>query len=141
MQRHDGTHPTAACGAPIAASGDAPDACPLDRHPEPRPQSDVTAAHHPRENKPARQRARGWRELSVVQEGGRAGTFAAAVAAVRAAARTRGKAFGRLAGSLDEARRLAAEGYDAIGLCTDIGAIRSAIADGVAALRGAMATA
>jgi 2-dehydro-3-deoxyglucarate aldolase/4-hydroxy-2-oxoheptanedioate aldolase len=49
--------------------------------------------------------------------------FAAAVARVAGAAKKRGKAFGRLAGSPDEARRLAAEGYDTLGLCTDIGAI------------------
>ncbi len=65
--------------------------------------------------------------------------FAAAVSKVASAAKRRGKAFGRLAGSLDEARRLAAEGYDTLGLCTDIGAIRSQLAEGVAALRGAAA--
>ena len=47
-----------------------------------------------------------------------------------AAARTRAEA---------EARRLAAEGYDTLGLCTDIGAIRSQLAQGVASLRGAPA--
>lgn len=62
--------------------------------------------------------------------------FAAAVAKVRDAAKGRGKAFGRLAGSPDEARRLAAEGYDTLGLCTDIGAIRAQLAAGVEALRG-----
>lgn len=65
--------------------------------------------------------------------------FAAAVSKVAAAAKGRGKAFGRLAGSLDEARRLAAAGYDTLGLCTDIGAIRARLAEGVAALRGASA--
>jgi 2-keto-3-deoxy-L-rhamnonate aldolase RhmA len=65
--------------------------------------------------------------------------FAAAVAKVAAAAKKHGKAFGRLAGSLEEARRLAAEGYDTLGLCTDIGAIRAQLAAGVAALRGAPA--
>jgi 2-dehydro-3-deoxyglucarate aldolase/4-hydroxy-2-oxoheptanedioate aldolase len=61
--------------------------------------------------------------------------FAAAVAKVAAAAKGRGKALGRLAGSLDEARVLAAAGYDTLCLCTDIGAIRSQLAAGVAALR------
>ena len=61
--------------------------------------------------------------------------FAAAVAKVAAAAKGRGKAFGRLAGSLDEAQVLAAAGYDTLCLCTDIGAIRSQLAAGVAALR------
>jgi 2-dehydro-3-deoxyglucarate aldolase/4-hydroxy-2-oxoheptanedioate aldolase len=65
--------------------------------------------------------------------------FAAAVAKVAAAAKKRGKAFGRLAGSLEEARRLAVEGYDTLGLCTDIGAIRSQLAAGVSALRGTAA--
>lgn len=62
--------------------------------------------------------------------------FAAAVAKVRDAAKGRGKAFGRLAGSPGEARRLAAEGYDTLGLCTDIGAVRAQLAAGVEALRG-----
>lgn len=65
--------------------------------------------------------------------------FAAAVRRVADAAKKHGKSFGRLAGSLDEARRLAAEGYDTLGLCTDIGAIRAQLAEGVAALRGAAA--
>ena len=65
--------------------------------------------------------------------------FAAAVSKVAAAAKRHGKAFGRLAGSLDEARRLRAEGYDTLGLCTDIGAIRAQLAEGVAALRGTAA--
>lgn len=65
--------------------------------------------------------------------------FAAAVSAVRTAAKKHGRAFGRLAGSLDEARRLHAEGYDTLGLCSDIAAVRTQLAEGVAAIRGGAA--
>ena len=62
--------------------------------------------------------------------------FLAAESRVREAARRHGKAFGRLAGSAEEARILAGRGYDTLGVCSDIMAIHSRVAEGVALLRG-----
>jgi 2-keto-3-deoxy-L-rhamnonate aldolase RhmA len=61
--------------------------------------------------------------------------FLAASARV-AAAKRHGKALGRMAGSADEARRLAADGYDTIALFSDIAALQGRLAEAVAALRG-----
>ncbi|WP_458098409.1 HpcH/HpaI aldolase family protein [Roseomonas sp. WA12] len=61
--------------------------------------------------------------------------FLAAEARVRDAAKRHGKAFGRLAASATEAQALAARGYDTLGLCSDIAAIHSRVAEGVALLR------
>jgi 2-keto-3-deoxy-L-rhamnonate aldolase RhmA len=63
--------------------------------------------------------------------------FLEACARVRAAAKRHGKALGRMAGGIAEARRLAAEGYDTIALFSDTAALQGCIAEGVAALRGA----
>jgi 2-dehydro-3-deoxyglucarate aldolase/4-hydroxy-2-oxoheptanedioate aldolase len=62
--------------------------------------------------------------------------FLAASAHVAAAAKRHGKALGRMAGSADEARRLAADGYDTIALFSDIAALQGRLAEAVAALRG-----
>ncbi|MBB5694358.1 HpcH/HpaI aldolase family protein [Muricoccus pecuniae] len=62
--------------------------------------------------------------------------FLAAEAQVREAARRHRKAFGRLAASSVEAQSLTARGYDTLGLCSDIMAIHSRVAEGVALLRG-----
>ncbi|MCW8086245.1 HpcH/HpaI aldolase family protein [Sabulicella glaciei] len=61
--------------------------------------------------------------------------FLAAEARVREAAKRHGKAFGRLATSAREAKALAARGYDTLGLCSDIMALHSRIAEGVALVR------
>jgi len=63
--------------------------------------------------------------------------FIASVDQVKAAAHRHGKALGRLAASTAEAKSLAAQGYNALGLCSDIVALQSRIAEGVTALRGA----
>jgi 2-dehydro-3-deoxyglucarate aldolase/4-hydroxy-2-oxoheptanedioate aldolase len=62
--------------------------------------------------------------------------FLAAEASVREAAKRHGKAFGRLAGSATKAKALAARGYDTLGLCSDVMALHSRLAEGVALLRG-----
>lgn len=61
--------------------------------------------------------------------------FLAAEARVREAAKRHGRAFGRLAASAAEAQALAARGYDTLGLCSDVMAIHSRLAEGVALLR------
>jgi 2-keto-3-deoxy-L-rhamnonate aldolase RhmA len=63
--------------------------------------------------------------------------FVAACARVAGAAKRHGKALGRMAGSITEAKRLAAEGYDTIALFSDTAALQGRIIEGVAALRGA----
>lgn len=62
--------------------------------------------------------------------------FLAAEARIAAAARRHGKALGRMAGGIAEAKRLAGQGYDTIALFSDTAALQGRIAEGVAALRG-----
>jgi 2-dehydro-3-deoxyglucarate aldolase/4-hydroxy-2-oxoheptanedioate aldolase len=62
--------------------------------------------------------------------------FVEACGRVFAAAKRHGKALGRMAGGIAEAKRLAEEGYDTIALFSDTAALQERIAEGVAALRG-----
>lgn len=61
--------------------------------------------------------------------------FREAESRVREAAKKHGKAFGRLAGSAKEAKALAEQGYDTLGLCSDVMALHTRIAEGVALVR------
>lgn len=65
--------------------------------------------------------------------------FLAAEGRVRDACRRHGKGFGRLAASPQEAKALAARGYDTLGVTNDIQAIIARVAEGVALLRGGAA--
>lgn len=62
--------------------------------------------------------------------------FVAACTRVTAACKRHGKALGRMAGGIADARKLAAEGYDTIALFSDTAALQGRVAEGVAALRG-----
>ncbi len=62
-------------------------------------------------------------------------TFLEAVDTVRTAARQHGKSLGRLAGSVDESKRLVAAGFDLIALYTDVVALQQRLAEGISALK------